>query len=222
VDKLLLDEHAAWYLSRGSGIVAWVLAAVSIVIGMLFSGRAKRPTPAWTLTIHRHASALTCTFTAVHVAVLMLDPWLKPTVAELLVPYMSRYRPGAVAFGQVAFYLLAVAQISGLLRTKLSRKTFRLIHLSAFPVFAAATIHFFEAGSDTDSVAVTAAIWAVVAVVCAATLARVVTDRTPRRPAKRPVQDGRTLPTGTVPDPGGPPTTHPVDETDLPWQHHSS
>lgn len=147
----IFDEHAAWYLSRSAGMVAFALLSLSIALGLLFSGRTRYPAPGWALSVHRHASSLAVATTVVHVVVLLADPWLAPSIKELLVPGASEWKTAAVTFGQVGLYLLLVTQASGYLRGKMPAKTWHLIHLLSFPAWGAALTHYLQAGSDADT-----------------------------------------------------------------------
>ena len=49
-----------WYVNRAAGLVAWVLLAGSLVVGLLLSGKAlgKKVRPNWLLDLHRFLGAL--------------------------------------------------------------------------------------------------------------------------------------------------------------------
>ena len=64
-------------------------------------------------------------------------------------PFASSWSPGAVAWGIVAFYLLAAVEVTSLLRRRMPNRIWRRVHYASFPLFAAATIHGVTAGSDT-------------------------------------------------------------------------
>ncbi len=69
-----VNEQTWWYLSRASGLVAWVLLVGSL-IGACSSPpvhSARRPT-AWLLAMHRWLSGLAVTATAVHLLALVFD-----------------------------------------------------------------------------------------------------------------------------------------------------
>jgi hypothetical protein len=187
VVRFTFDEHTAWYLSRALGFVAWGCATGSVVFGALFSAKTHLPKPAWTLVVHRHLSLLTLLAVTGHVAVLLFDKWMSPSVVELLVPMSDGWKPAVRAAGQVALYLFLVAQLSGLFRAKLSRRTFHLLHLAAIPAWVLATVHYLFGGSDTDALAsqVFASVGVVAVVAAFAWRGGAAAGRTPRtrRPA---------------------------------------
>ena len=52
----------------------------------------------------------------------------------------SRYRPGAVAWGVVGFYLLVAIEITSFARHRLPRRLWRATHYLSFPLFPASTV----------------------------------------------------------------------------------
>ena len=147
------DPHSAWYLSRASGLVAWALLTLAVAFGSLFSAKTKYPTPAWALAVHRHVSMLAVMSTIAHVAVLLYDSWLKPSVVQLLIPGQMVWKTFPVTLGQLALYMMLIAQLSGLLKAQLPKRWFRRLHVLSIPAWLAATCHYLSAGTDSTLIA---------------------------------------------------------------------
>lgn len=182
-----MNEQFWWFLARSSGIVAWALLVASVCLGLVLSTRAlgKRPTPAWSLDLHRGVSGLAVLLTAVHLAALVLDSYVEFGVAELLVPMASTWRPLAVTWGVVALYLLIAVEVSSLLRTRIPARVWRRIHLTSFVLYLLATLHFVTAGTDADGIPATAAVVGSMVLIAALTLVRILAPRgTAARPAR--------------------------------------
>ncbi len=144
-------EQVWWFTSRAAGIVSWVLLSLSVLLGLTQSSRASRNLPAgWTLDLHRFLSMLSIVFLSVHLVALVPDNFVHFSWAELFVPYASEWRPGAVAWGIVAFWLLVAVQVTSLLRPRLPNRLWRSAHYLSFVVWAAATVHLLTAGTDAD------------------------------------------------------------------------
>lgn len=182
-----------WYVARASGIVAWVMLAAAVIWGILFATRflGSKVRPAWTLDLHRWLGGLSVTFTAVHVAGLILDDYVDFGAREILVPMASSWRPMAVAWGIVAAYALIAVQATSLAMKRLPRRLWKWVHMSSFGLFFVASMHAGLAGSDVGNrlYLVTAAL-IVMSVVFASAYRVLVSDRrapTPRRarPADR-------------------------------------
>ena len=145
-------QKVDWYTARAGGFVAWGLVTASVLYGLLHASRAtRRPRPAWVLDLHRNLAALACIFTLVHVGALVLDDFIGFGAREVLVPYASKFKPQAVAFGVVALYLLAAVQLSSLAMRFLPRKVWHAMHLSSYVTFALTTLHMLQAGTDRKS-----------------------------------------------------------------------
>lgn len=139
-----------WHLTRATGVVAYVLLAVSMVAGLALSSRVhgRRPKRTWVLDVHRMAGALALGFLGVHVASLLMDSFVSFSVADVLVPLVGGWKPVAVGAGIAAMWLLIAVELSSLVRRRLSAQAWRRIHLASFGAFALATAHFVMAGTD--------------------------------------------------------------------------
>lgn len=148
-----MNEHLWWYVARSGGIVALVLATLSVVWGLLISTRMleNKPRQAWLLSVHKLLGAGTVIFTFFHMLGLYLDNFVSFGFADLLIPFASDWNPGPVAWGIVCFYLLAAVQISSMVMHRIPRRLWRLIHMSSFGVMATGLIHGVTAGTDASN-----------------------------------------------------------------------
>jgi DMSO/TMAO reductase YedYZ heme-binding membrane subunit len=142
-----------WYVARSGGVVAWGLATISVVWGLMLSTRVlgRRVTLAKLLDLHRFLGGLSVVFVLVHVLGLWLEDSLPFGLVDLLVPMASAWEPGAVAWGVVAFYLLVAVEITSLLRSSISENLWRNVHYLGFAVFLFGTIHGLKAGTDVQN-----------------------------------------------------------------------
>jgi predicted ferric reductase len=144
----------AWFLIRGSGLLAFGLLAASMCWGLVLSMKA-RPRAVKSLTsVHEALSVSALLATAVHMFVLWRHDFVDFTLDEVLVPGASDWRPLAVAWGIMAFYGMALVTVSFYLRGRISQRYWRLLHFTSFGVFAAALVHGIMAGTDTSHPAV--------------------------------------------------------------------
>ena len=184
---LAVAEKLAWYISRSSGIVAWIVLTASIVWGLALSSRLvrRRGVPAWLLDLHRFLGTLTIVFSLIHIGGLVADNYVHVGWSELFVPMSTTWRPGAVAWGIVALYLVVAIQITSWMMRRMPRRVWHAIHLTSFPMFAMATVHGYQSGHDAGNhlvqvVALTGA-WLVVSLI----IFRLLTLRTRRRSSLR-------------------------------------
>lgn len=138
-----------WMLIRGSGFVALALLGGSVVWGLLLSLK-MLPRSAKALTsVHEALSVGALLATVVHLVALWTHDYLEFTVAELLVPGLSDWRPVAVAWGVVAFYGMVLVTVSFYLRSGIGQRYWRLLHFASFGVFAGSVAHGLLAGTDS-------------------------------------------------------------------------
>ena len=151
---LALNGKTSWYIARSGGMVAWVLCTASILWGLALSTRLikKKGAPAWLLDMHRFLGTLSIIFTVVHLFGLYIDTYQPFSFADMLIPMNTKWRPGAVSWGIVGFYLLVAIQVTSWLMRKMPRKVWHAIHLGSFALFLFATLHSFQAGHDKGNI----------------------------------------------------------------------
>jgi hypothetical protein len=201
-----------WFVARSSGIIAWALLTLSVCWGLLLSTRllSRRVSPAWLLDLHRHLGGLAVVFTGIHLVGLVADNYVTFGWTELFIPMASSWKPGAVAFGVVSFYLLLAIEFTSLAMRRLPRSLWRWVHRSSFVLFGFATYHGLVAGTDAGNAWYRIATWTSIGVVVTLTLVLVMMARRARtRLASLPPMVVRTL-AADVPDNASSP---PVIET---------
>jgi predicted ferric reductase len=140
-----------WYVTRASGIIAYLLLWFSTILGLAVTskyldGMLDR---LFTYDFHEFISLLAIAFTLVHVLVLTLDKYLPYTFAQILVPFISPYRPFWVGVGVISFYLIVLVTITFYLRNKIGKRAFRTIHYLSLLSYIGVTLHGYYSGTDT-------------------------------------------------------------------------
>jgi hypothetical protein len=183
-----MNPQLWWLLARATGLVAWGLLTASVIWGLLISTRLTRgrPTPAWLADLHRFLGGAAVVFTALHLGGLVADSYTHFGVADLMVPLASAWKPGPVAFGVVALYLVVAVELSSLLMRRMPRRWWKAIHLSSFGLFWIATLHFVTAGTDAANPPLAVTVDVAAATVVFLTLVRTLSPRVSAslRPAK--------------------------------------
>lgn len=176
-----------WYTARATGIVAWAVAAASVLWGLALSTRSARgwARPAWVLDLHRFLGALTLTMVGAHLGALVADNFVHFGAADLLVPGASSWKTGPVAIGIVAFWLLVVVEVTSLVRSRLPHRLWAGIHLSSLLAYVLATIHYLQAGTERTNPALLFTVEAVSALVLFFTVLRILLPRRAARAAAR-------------------------------------
>lgn len=141
-----------WYLARGSGIVAYLLLWLSVVLGLMVSNKMARTWPGApaAVDLHQFTSLLALIFVLFHMLILLGDRYINYTLLQLLVPFAStEYRPLWVGLGQVAFYLTALVTFSFYVRRRIGHRAWRFLHYASFAVYLLVTAHGLGAGTDS-------------------------------------------------------------------------
>lgn len=146
-----MNPHLWWYVARSCGIVGWGLLTVSVLWGLGVSTRllGKKAPPAWMLDLHRFLGGLSVIFVGLHLVGLWADSYVHFGPAQLFVPFASRWRAGAVAWGVVGFYFLIAIELTSLAMKHIPRKVWQQVHRTSFVLYAVSTVHALTAGTDT-------------------------------------------------------------------------
>lgn len=142
-----------WDLTRASANVAWGLCLFTILWGVLLTTRVLRDMdrPAWLRDLHSWLGGLTVAFTVVHMLTLVQDKYVNFEVVDTLVPFSASYRPLPVALGVTAFWTLVLIQGTSLMMKKISKTTWRRIHMLSYPLYGIIIVHALTAGSDVGT-----------------------------------------------------------------------
>jgi DMSO/TMAO reductase YedYZ heme-binding membrane subunit len=177
-----------WYVTRASGVIAYVALGASVLVGLSMSTRVTggKPSLPWLLDVHRMLSGVGVALVAIHVVSIVSDTFVGFSPVDVLVPFATSWRPLGVAAGIVAMYLLVAVEASSLMRSKLKKRTWRAIHFSSFGLFLLASVHFLAAGTDSGDTLSLLLLVGMVGAVLALTTYRIVLAQRPRPVAAAP------------------------------------
>jgi len=148
-----MNGHGWWLVSRSAGVVALLLIAASVLIGLtLAAGLGGPPQRRRALVaIHEHAAVTGLAAIGLHGVTLLGDSFLKPGIAGIAVPFVIDYRPAFTGAGIVAGYLAAILGLSFYARRRIGGRRWRKLHRATPLVYVLALIHTLGAGSDADT-----------------------------------------------------------------------
>ena len=150
---LALDSSQIfWFITRSSGIMAYLLLWLSTAYGLAVSSKIFDPflNRNHTYDFHEFLSLLSIGFLAVHVTVLLFDHFTPFTLIQVLFPFISSYRPLWVGIGIIAAYSTVLVTVTFYLRKRIGMGAFRSIHLLSFLAFFGAAVHGLFAGTDSS------------------------------------------------------------------------
>jgi predicted ferric reductase len=140
-----------WYVTRASGIVAYLLLWLSMVLGLGVTSKFfdRLLDRVFTYDFHQFISLLSIAFVVLHVAVLLVDRYMPYSIWQILIPFISPYRPFWVGIGVIGFYLTLLVTVTFYIKRRIGMRAFRLIHVLSLVGYLGATLHGVYSGTDT-------------------------------------------------------------------------
>jgi methionine sulfoxide reductase heme-binding subunit len=148
-----LSTQGWWIVSRSSAMVAFVLVTISVFLGLTMAGKPLRE-PQFTKTmraLHEQTALAALVAIGVHVVAVLADPWLKPGVAGVAIPFVLGLNRFWNGIGVIAAYLAFLLGLSFYLRRYIGAKRWRMAHRATIAVYVLGLFHALGAGSDTGS-----------------------------------------------------------------------
>ncbi len=176
-------QQTVWYIIRATGVIAYALLAVTVIVGLMISGRAVpsgRPRVD-VYEVHTFTTLLALAFGAAHALTLLLDNYVTFSPAQVFIPFTSSYRPVSVALGIVAFYLTALIYGSFWARRYIGYRRWRLLHYATFGAFVLVTLHGILSGADAHTMWLAMIFAGASAAVLALTVYRIMSAPQPQR-----------------------------------------
>jgi methionine sulfoxide reductase heme-binding subunit len=146
-------DYAWWLASRASGIVALILIALSVAIGLAMAAKAFRKPglPRLLVAIHEHAALAALVAIAVHGITLLGDAWLDPGPLGIAVPFVMDHEPLFTGLGIVGGYLAAILGLTFYIRRRIGARRWRNLHRLTPLVYVLGVVHTLGAGSDAGT-----------------------------------------------------------------------
>ncbi len=148
------QPKAFWYLSRSSGVVAYLALWLSAVLGLSLTNRVAKlwgggPAVA---DVHQFVSLLSLALVVFHVLILLGDSYANYRLDQLLIPFAaSKHEPFWVGLGQLGFYLMLPIIFSFYVRRRISVRTWRTVHYGSFALYVLTVAHGLGAGTDSGT-----------------------------------------------------------------------
>ncbi len=143
-------QHMFWLASRALGIVAIVLVALGVGLGLALSGKISREPGVPARLKHLHeAIALTALMAiAGHGLLLLGDSYLRPTVPQIALPFAIVSHPFWTGLGIIAGWLAAILGLSFYVRRWIGVRLWRWMHRWTLLVYVLGVAHTLGSGTD--------------------------------------------------------------------------
>ena len=146
-------NHTFWYLSRVAGLCAYLMLVANMALGIFLSVPfLERWVLKWRIfDLHQFTGLFFIGLLLLHMGALLGDAYMGYTVPQLLVPFLSTYRPFPVAMGVLTFYLALLVTFTFYIRQQIGQRIWRLIHFGSYGVFVLSLLHGVYSGTDTGT-----------------------------------------------------------------------
>jgi len=148
---LTQTPSALWFFARAAGFVSLVLLSLTVALGIALTLRWR--SPGWPTFVsdglHRYLGIVFFVFLGVHVVTLLLDPFTKFSLGDVLVPFKSSYRPLWMGLGVCAAELAFALALSVHLRKWIGYRAWRILHYGTYATWPIAFLHGLGTGSDS-------------------------------------------------------------------------
>jgi sulfoxide reductase heme-binding subunit YedZ len=152
-----MTRHAApanyvwWLAGRSAGMVALLLVAASVILGLAMAARAIPPRRRGeAVRLHQHLALLSLGAIAAHGLFLLADPWLKAGVKGIVVPFAIGYCPLWTGLGILGGYLAAILGLSFYMRRRIGARLWRRMHRFTVVVYVLGLAHALGSGTDAS------------------------------------------------------------------------
>lgn len=142
-------NHAFWLASRASGVVAIAMLSFTVIVGLTIGGKLPLGFKTRDLTrIHEFCSIAAIVAIAAHGVLLLADPWLAPTITQLVVPFKLDYRSFYTGLGITAAWIAVLLGLSYYIREQIGVKRWKTLHRFTIVAYSLSVVHVLGAGTD--------------------------------------------------------------------------
>jgi predicted ferric reductase len=148
---MTLWQTITWETARASGFVAYLLFTGAVAVGLALTQQWQNAH--WPRVInnemHNFLALVGLVFVGIHILAVLLDPFTAFGLNEILIPFVSHYRPLWMGLGITAFYLGLAILLSTWLRTYIGYTWWRRLHVLTLVGYLLVTLHGLATGTDT-------------------------------------------------------------------------
>jgi len=139
-----MSEHAFWITSRAAGIIALLAASLAVTAGLSRRGKDWR-------VVHESLSLATMAALAVHALSLVGDSYLKPSLADVTIPFVSNYQRLWMSVGIVAGWTFVILGLSYYFRGRIGPQRWRKLHRFTALAWVLGIGHALMMGTDAGT-----------------------------------------------------------------------
>ena len=152
-DVLDRETPWAWYVSRASGLLAFVFLWLTILLGLSIRNPLLKKiiAPIYSFDFHAFAAVMAVFWALVHGTSLLFDKFIGFGVKDVAIPYFSQsvsIDTNYLALGIMAFHMMVIMTITSYLRQHLNFWVWRILHFLHPVAFIFVVLHGYAIGTD--------------------------------------------------------------------------
>jgi sulfoxide reductase heme-binding subunit YedZ len=141
--------HLFWVTSRAAGVTALVVSSVAVCVGLLMSTRLyKRVSGPDLRVLHEVLSLTTIAAIVVHAVALLGDGFLRPSLLDVSLPFVSSYKTVWTTLGIIAGWSLILLGLSYYARRLIGQQRWRKLHRFTALAWLLGMAHSLGEGTD--------------------------------------------------------------------------
>ena len=143
-----MEQHLFWIASRAAGIAALLLSSAAVGVGLTMGGRMVKGRGLDLRVTHEALSLATLLAIAVHAVTLLGDSFLKLSLFDITIPFVSGYKEPWMSIGIVAGWALVALGASYYLRARIGVARWKRLHRWTAFAWLAGIAHSLGEGTD--------------------------------------------------------------------------
>ena len=146
-----LDTHLFWITSRAAGSLALILASLSVGFGLLMAGKLVKGKGPDLRVVHEALALGTIGALVVHAGALVLDGFIRMSVLDVTVPFLSGYHRVWTTLGIMGGWAIVLLGLSFYVRDRIGRGRWKLLHRFTAVGWLAGVGHALGEGTDAGT-----------------------------------------------------------------------
>ena len=142
-----VPDHLFWITSRAAGTAALLLSSLAVCVGLLFGGKLVKGRPDLR-HLHEALSLATIVALVVHAVALLGDSFLRPSIADIAIPFVSGYMRLWTTVGIVAGWGMIALGLSYYMKDRIGQQRWKKLHRLTALAWLAGLAHSFGEGTD--------------------------------------------------------------------------
>jgi methionine sulfoxide reductase heme-binding subunit len=152
VSTAVTQDHLFWITSRAAGTAALLFSSVAVGLGLTMALRLFKGKGLDLRVTHEALSLATIVAIVVHAVSLLGDKFLSPSVADILVPFVSGYKEPWMSLGILAGWAMVILGVSYYFRRQIGAQRWRRLHRFTSLAWIAGLAHSLGEGTDAGLV----------------------------------------------------------------------